>query len=87
MVVQELRHLSPELQHSMQVVVAAAQSLGLLELVEVASAVLVALGGLLMEALGLQTQEAGAGELVNLQLKETVEMAVLALSLLPTRHH
>jgi len=31
-----------------------------------------------MEALALQTQEAAAAELVNLQLKETVETAVLA---------
>jgi len=39
MVVRELRHLSPGLQHSMQVVVAAAQSPGLLGLVVVALAV------------------------------------------------
>jgi hypothetical protein len=75
--VQEPRHLLPELQPFMQAVGAVVQSLEQRELAVVASVVLEALGGLLMEALGLQTQEAGAGGLVNLQLKETVEMAVL----------
>jgi hypothetical protein len=80
MVEQELRHLSPELQHSMQVVVAAAQSPELLELVEVASAVLVALEGLPMEELELQTQEAVEVERLKLVgFKKPVETAVLAL--------
>jgi len=39
-----------------------------------------------MEAQGLQTQEAAAVGLSKLGLKETAAMAVLALSLLPTRH-
>jgi hypothetical protein len=47
-------------------------------LVAVASAVLAGLAVLQMVAPGLQTQEAAAVELVNLQLRETVETAVPA---------
>jgi hypothetical protein len=79
MVEQELRHLSPELQHSMQAVAAALLFRVLRGLVEVASAVLAGLAVLQMVALGLQTQEAVVVEVVKMvEFKELVEMEALA---------
>jgi hypothetical protein len=88
MAVQALRHLSPELQLFMQVA-AAGILLAVVRraLVVAASEVLGGLVQLPMAALGLQTQEAAAVELVNVaEFRETVETAVPASSLLPTRH-